>query len=928
MNYRFFLGGLRKFEDEKELRICLLTDFIRRVFSLEDFFRKAPKRGVKWHTFKINAAYCMKDHLLDSCFEYRGDSLALPGLYAWFLGIKWEKSKNQLNISCHGRHLSVEQELDNLCDEISRLCRAQVAAVEKEWKFKLTLAYFQLSAKNSQAQAPLLSIMARCREHCPPGESGCEALKLSCSIFEFLIQLEPAECAYLLEVIPAELEAILQKCYEDISSGSGELLCLSYERLQFRLVKVMNNCLRFGSTTLDIKSCLIYGDFLADVIPADDSLCLPWILSQPHLLENCSRYEWRRIFTLPEFLLKRILNWAESLHERNCEWPRITTYCDNLRGFVDDEDRAVRAHLLNEHFHIVERLLELAWQIDVILKDKQQSEYTWTFFDLCDALECFHVIPGAWEKADAYFEVLARHFKKYAEKYAADEDFDLSFPNSQIEWFGVAAGDPQNFACLLRVSCGFSDDDFEMHLDMYKFLAKKFPGVAGLYAESLQNRQEMSALIEVSKAMTLAKRLDSKRLNERLEQWQQVRKGHEEEIFPGSAALIYYRNMAALDSDLPGSLNKILNLHERYEREYCSLCQLHEKKLLSESALVRLHKLKVMLEDKTAIERRRDEEIKRKYPQAFKQARCDALLEICNDICRTHWRKISDRPVKKWDADWRNALRLYFTTDANKRLLKQLMHHAAAGDSQWIYYHPQNQRFLESLGDDFESQAWLQPQNQCLQIKGQNFELLAEQNPMKIFYMGNYFDSCLSVGNFNSFSTIANAVEINKHVLWFKAGGDKVVGRKLIALSLTKKLFGFHSYGAAVGGEHENPWIKIYFDLYCLELARQCSVSLSNDREDGDELELFAQWYDDGIEKFDWWVLELQNNQHPEDIAASLQNRQKTKLGSNIRAALWLNSIGCELALRWKQTRLFKRNENACVDGGRRSKRLKNKKDS
>ena len=41
-----------------------------------------------------------------------------------------------------------------------------------------------------------------------------------------------------------------------------------------------------------------------------------------------------------------------------------------------------------------------------------------------------------------------------------------------------------------------------------------------------------------------------------------------------------------------------------------------------------------------------------------------------------------------------------------------------------------------------------------------------ERDPLSILQLGNYFDTCLSFGAFNAFSTVANACELNKRVVY------------------------------------------------------------------------------------------------------------------------------------------------------------------
>ena len=78
--------------------------------------------------------------------------------------------------------------------------------------------------------------------------------------------------------------------------------------------------------------------------------------------------------------------------------------------------------------------------------------------------------------------------------------------------------------------------------------------------------------------------------------------------------------------------------------------------------------------------------------------------------------------------------------------------------------------------------------------------------------MGNLFNTCLSVGDSNAFSTVANACEINKQVLYLSNEKGHIIGRKLIALSKNGNLYGFNTYGHAEKSPI-GPWVKILFDF-------------------------------------------------------------------------------------------------------------------
>jgi hypothetical protein len=127
------------------------------------------------------------------------------------------------------------------------------------------------------------------------------------------------------------------------------------------------------------------------------------------------------------------------------------------------------------------------------------------------------------------------------------------------------------------------------------------------------------------------------------------------------------------------------------------------------------------------------------------------------------------------------------------------------------------------------------------------WHLRLEKHPLVILQMGNYFDTCLSFGGANSFSTVANACESNKRVIFARDDKGRVVGRKLIGLNEDGKLIGFYTY-TSLQDAQANQELRRCFARYCEIFAGGCSFEMA---EEGTIPRLFAeQWYDDGVVKW------------------------------------------------------------------------------
>jgi hypothetical protein len=77
---------------------------------------------------------------------------------------------------------------------------------------------------------------------------------------------------------------------------------------------------------------------------------------------------------------------------------------------------------------------------------------------------------------------------------------------------------------------------------------------------------------------------------------------------------------------------------------------------------------------------------------------------------------------------------------------------------------------------------------------GGKVTLRLEGDPLEIFRMGQHFSTCLSPGDVNFFSVLANAADINKRVLYARDANGKVIGRCLLALARDGGILTFRPY--------------------------------------------------------------------------------------------------------------------------------------
>jgi len=110
---------------------------------------------------------------------------------------------------------------------------------------------------------------------------------------------------------------------------------------------------------------------------------------------------------------------------------------------------------------------------------------------------------------------------------------------------------------------------------------------------------------------------------------------------------------------------------------------------------------------------------------------------------------------------------------------------------------PHNASFLNRLTEHGVDPApWLDGlgEREVVAADGTPLRLVLEPDPLEVLQMGRYFQTCLAPDNFNFFSCVAIAVDINKRVLYARDQQDHVVGRCLLALTDQGGLLTFYAY--------------------------------------------------------------------------------------------------------------------------------------
>ncbi|MBN2474630.1 MAG: hypothetical protein JXB62_08475 [Pirellulales bacterium] len=199
---------------------------------------------------------------------------------------------------------------------------------------------------------------------------------------------------------------------------------------------------------------------------------------------------------------------------------------------------------------------------------------------------------------------------------------------------------------------------------------------------------------------------------------------------------------------------------------------------------------------------------------------------------------------------------------------------------------PPNAMFLQAIREKgIRLEPWLSDsfQRTAKTADGEPYRLFFAREILDVLLMGFHFETCLSPGAANFFSTIANALDINKQVVYGKTESGRVVGRCLFALADNGTILTYHRYA-----HHEADGFQKEVNQFAEQLAKAMGTALAST---GRVATLVAKsWYDDGAMPSES-VYDFQN---PEGLVRTVL---RTEDVSEIPKKL-VEFFGCDEALK------------------------------
>lgn len=311
---------------------------------------------------------------------------------------------------------------------------------------------------------------------------------------------------------------------------------------------------------------------------------------------------------------------------------------------------------------------------------------------------------------------------------------------------------------------------------------------------------------------------------------------------------LHHRRLAGHGETFAGALREPLRLAEQELREAAYL----HSRLHSDADAKNRPYLAARLERLTdeaqragrcqAAVRRARKRLKR----SLDQLRAESLERLLDDACRDYLRDFLGQavPCRPLPAGLRSALQLLAAGNIDHDLLASFLRDVLRG--QPPPQRPANRDWLaraEAAG--IRVREWLEGFRQTVKIAGETITFASERDPLIVLKMGSYFETCLSLeGGCNAASTLVNALDVNKQVIYGRRADGAIVARKLIGANLRGELAGYRTYAI----QHETD-IRRALGEILRQFAARCHLRLSDTATP--EILHPGFWYDDSNEPWE-----------------------------------------------------------------------------
>jgi len=313
--------------------------------------------------------------------------------------------------------------------------------------------------------------------------------------------------------------------------------------------------------------------------------------------------------------------------------------------------------------------------------------------------------------------------------------------------------------------------------------------------------------------------------------------------------IAHYQEIVGDEPSLPKSIGKLIGNDEanRSEREFLRNAVLADTANASQRARLAHLEQHSLTRAKPSLTR-----LRRTTEEVYLKFAFDALRKILSQTAAEQWQSMTNRSLPHLSLTSRLSFAKWAVDmdDDERQSLCQILSAYDAHGAAYKRHLPANKKWIDkAISHGVQMDSWYDCEPYRGTVDGREVTIAIVQDPYEVFLMGSYFNTCLSLGNCNEMSVLANAHDANKQVIFMRDRDGKVLARQLVVISRT---FGFTGYHCYVGVDHrETTTRNLYISAmasYCGHWARRCGLVPADSGEPETISELF--WYDDGVHEW------------------------------------------------------------------------------
>ncbi len=320
------------------------------------------------------------------------------------------------------------------------------------------------------------------------------------------------------------------------------------------------------------------------------------------------------------------------------------------------------------------------------------------------------------------------------------------------------------------------------------------------------------------------------------------------EVYSWLSRLSYYQELCGKEPTLPKTVSKMLSQADRQRQQIEYLRKMRDAGQLNEQAAAKLEVFEA--NDCAASQKPAMGRLLKHLREVCAHTALEAVRHLIWQESQRIWtRQFGSTPpptflskdevtaIVAWSRNLEKEAREFF----NELVAGWRQH--GAGYRQHL---SRNSSWVKAASDRINIQAWFCPEASEIDIGGLPIRICVASDPFRIFLMGSYFGTCLSLDKFNCDSVLANAYDANKAVIFALGADGQVMARKLVCVSSDYELIGYRVYisGNVEITSSRREGISQAVDAFAIELARQAGMQPSDVGKPEELSGLF--WYNDG----------------------------------------------------------------------------------